>query len=291
MSNMKKVFPVFISCSKLSSPCVICHMARQWKLSFPTSTITTKIVFDLIRVNTRGPYKSITHDGSKYFITIFDDFSITTWIHFLSTKSNAFPVLQSFISMIERQFNSKVKIIKTDNSFELGNDKVQYDFFISKGIIHQTICVYTPQQNGIVERKHKHLLEISRALLYQSYLPISYWGVFLLTTTYLLYRFFSSVLNFKTHFEILFKTKPTYSLLKCFGCLCFMFTLPLHRSKFDPKASPCVFIGYPYGKKGYKVLDIRTKKILVSRDVIFHEEYFPFFCTIWFRSWIISFCS
>lgn len=78
--------------------------------------------------------------------------------------------------MVKRQFNSKVKIIRTDNAFELGYGNIQSKKFISKGIIHQTTCVHTPQQNEVVERKHKHLLKRSRALLYQSHPPIGYWG-------------------------------------------------------------------------------------------------------------------
>jgi len=236
MSNMKKVFPISTSCSKFSFPCIICPMARQSKLPFPSSNISTTSVFELIHVDTWGPYKTPTHNGFRYFITIVDDFSRATWTYLLSTKSNAFTILQSFIHMVERQFNSNIKIIRTDYAFELGSGKLQYEFFISKGIVQQTTCVHTPQQNGIVERKHKHLLETSRALLYQSHLPISYWGECLLTTSYLINRFPSSVLHFKTPFEILFKTKPIYSHLKCFGCLCFVSTLPIHRSKFDPKA-------------------------------------------------------
>jgi len=143
LSNMKKIFPVSIPCSKFSSPCIICPMERQSKLPFYTSNITTKVVFDLIHVDTWGPYNSITHDGFRNFLTIVDDFSRATWTHLLSTKSNAFPILKSFLSMVKRQFNSKVKVIRTDNAFELGNGHT--NFFLSKGITHQTTCVYTPQ--------------------------------------------------------------------------------------------------------------------------------------------------
>lgn len=84
-------------------------------------------------------------------------------------------LFQSFMAMVERQFNTKVKIIRSDNTFELGTGTVQKDFLLSQRIIHQTTCTSTSQQNGVVERKHKHLLETSRALLYQPNLPITYW--------------------------------------------------------------------------------------------------------------------
>lgn len=93
LSNVKKIILVSMSSSKFSSPCMICLMSRQSKLSFPTSAISTKAVFDLILVDTWGPYKVATHDGFKYFLTFVDNFSRVTWPHLLRTKSNAFIIL------------------------------------------------------------------------------------------------------------------------------------------------------------------------------------------------------
>ncbi|XP_019223790.1 PREDICTED: uncharacterized protein LOC109205534 [Nicotiana attenuata] len=94
--------------------------------------------------------------------------SMGAWTFLLTTMSNAFTVLKNFLTMVERQFVVKVQKLRTDNAFELGKGSQQAAFLSSKGIIHQTTCVSTPQQNGIVERKHRHLLEIARALLFQS---------------------------------------------------------------------------------------------------------------------------
>jgi len=79
--------------------------------------------------------------------------------------------------MAHTQFNAKVKTIRSDNALELGLNREAVAHFLPKGIIHQTSCVATPQQNGVVERKHKHLLETSRALLFHSGLPLKYWGI------------------------------------------------------------------------------------------------------------------
>lgn len=76
--------------------------------------------------------------------------------------------------MVKSQFNTKVNKIRSDNALELGGGSSISEFFASQGILHQTSCTTTPQQNGIIERKHNHLLETSRALLHQFKLPISY---------------------------------------------------------------------------------------------------------------------
>lgn len=74
----------------------------------------------------------------------------------------------------------------------------------------------------------------------------------------------------------MFDTNPSYSHLKPLGCLCYVSTLKPYRDKFSPRADACVFLGYPFGKKAYKVLNLSTYKIQFFRDVHFHEQIFPF---------------
>ena len=100
----------------------------------------------------------------KYFLTIVDDCTRSTWVYVMKCKSDTKPLLQSFYFMIKTQFNKSIKVFRKDNGLEFQ----MTDFFKSHGIIHQYSCVATPQQNSIVERKHQHILCVARALRIQS---------------------------------------------------------------------------------------------------------------------------
>ncbi|XP_074302804.1 uncharacterized protein LOC141635314 [Silene latifolia] len=139
--------------------CSICAKARQHKLSFQLSESISFAPFDLVHIDLWGPYHTQTYNGYKYFLTIVDDFSRCTWTHLLSCKSNAFVFIKTFIAMVDTQFGRKIKVIRSDNAFELGTSNILAQYLLDQGIIHQTSCFHTPQQNGVVEIKHKHLLE------------------------------------------------------------------------------------------------------------------------------------
>lgn len=191
-------------------------------------------------------------------------------------KENAFSILKDFLQIVERQYNVKVKIIRSDNTLELGKGIEQAKFYQNQEILHQTSCVDTPQQNEVVERKYRYLLEIARALLFQSKLFKSYWGECMLIATHLINRFPSSVLKEMSPYQILFGKSPNYTVLRSFDCLCYASTLK-NTSKFDPRVTNYIFLGYPQGQKDYKLLEMDTKRIFVSRDVHFFEHIFPFF--------------
>lgn len=120
---------------------------------------------------------------------------------------------------------------------------------------------------------------MARALLFQANLPIKFWGESVLAATYLINRTLSIVLDKKTPYEILFGTPPDYDHLRTFGSLCFARRISRDRDKFSERSVRCIFIGYPVGKKGWLVYDLDHEKSFASRDVIFHEDQFPFVAT------------
>ena len=167
---------------------------------------------------------------------------------------------------------SPPKTIRTDN----GSEFLLPAFYASKGIIHQKSCVETPQQNARVERKHQNILNVGRALLFQSKLPKSYWSYVVLHAVFLINRVTTPLLNNKSPFQMLYNNIPDPTIFKVFGSLCFASTLQAHRTKLQPKARKSVSLGYKSGYKGYVLLDIHDHTIFISRNVTFYEHILPY---------------
>jgi len=156
----------------LHTACDICQMSRQKKLPFSLSKNNAKALFDLIHVDIWAPFSTSFIHGFKYFSTILDDYSRHVWVVMFKLKLEASDKVKSFVHMIENQFEKKVKAIRSDNDPEF----FLKEFYAEKGILHQRSCVYTPQQNGRIERRHQHILNISRALMFQSKLLKKFWS-------------------------------------------------------------------------------------------------------------------
>jgi hypothetical protein len=229
----------------------------------------------LVHCDVWGPFSISAINGAKYFLTIVDDFSRTTWVYLMQFKSDVSTYLKHFFAMVKTQFKCSIRKIRTDNGLEFFNHDMQ-KYFSSLGVIHEHSCVGTPQQNGVVERKHRHLLNVARSLRFQSNLPLEFWGECILTAAYLINRSPTKLLHGKTPYEVLLHATPSYDHLRVFGCLCYAHNVLHKLHKFDKRAKPGIFIGYPHAQKAYKIFDLETKTIFTSRDVTFHEEIFPY---------------
>ena len=178
-----------------------------------------------------GPYREPSTNGSRYFLTIVDDFSRAVWMILLLEKSEAPNALKTFCAFVTRQFQKHIKTIRSDNGPEF---LCLRKFFAHEGIVHQTSCMETPQQNGRVERKHRHILNVARALLFQGNLPKKYWGESVMTATYLINRTPTAVLKNKTPYELLYGSPLSYENLRVFGTLCYARCISRNKDKFDP---------------------------------------------------------
>lgn len=144
-----------------------------------------------------------------------------------------------------------------------------HDYFVATGVLFQTSCVHTPQQNGKVERKHQHILNVGRALRFQSHLPIYFWGECVLAAAHLINCTHIPLLANKSPFECLTSNSHSFDAIKVFGSLYFAHNHKTHGDKFAKRSRKCIFVGYPFSKKGWRLFDLETKELFVSRDVFF----------------------
>jgi transposase InsO family protein len=278
---LKYLFPKFakeINSSQFH--CEACHLAKDHRVSFTSKVYSASQPFYLIHSDVWGPSKIKTMSGKKWFVTFIDDHTRVCWVYLLEKKSEVEQRFKDFVQMIENQFQTKIGILRSDNGTEYFN-KYLSTFLVTKGIIHQSTCRDTPQQNGVAERKNRHLLEVTRAIMFSMNVPKYLWGNALLTACYLINRMPSRVLKYETPVEVLQNYFPMSRIiadlpLKVFGCLCYVYIPNNFRSKLDPKAEKCVFLGYASNKKGYKCFNPVTKNFFESMDVHFVENQ-PFF--------------
>ncbi|KAK9740661.1 hypothetical protein RND81_03G051900 [Saponaria officinalis] len=216
-------------------------------------------------VNTQSCNGELLHDrlGLTSFekmkhVTAFDfsnkmgyDFSRTTWTYLFQNKFQVPALLKAFVAYVENQFGYDIKVFRSDNGTEFVQGEC-HSFFQDKGIVHQRSIVGRPQQNGRVERKHRHLLDTARALRLHANLPVKFWGECILTSIYLINKMPTPLLNWKTPYELLMGKTPTYDELRVLDSLCCASMPITHRDKFGARARRCVFLGYPFGQKGYK---------------------------------------
>ena len=153
--------------------CDVCFRAKQTRLSFPISDNKAINCFDLIHCDIWGAYRVESLCGAHCFLSIVDDASRWTWVYLMKDKSEASQLVVNFCLMVKTQFDANVKAIRSDNESEFASCPMK-KFYGEQGIIHQTSCVDTPQQNGGVERKHRHILNVARALRFETNLPLEF---------------------------------------------------------------------------------------------------------------------
>lgn len=158
--------------------------------------------------------------GNRYFILFIDDFTRYCWVYFLKHKSEVAQVFMKFKAAVEIEVGCKIKTIRSDNGTEYTSTQFKA-LCKDAGIKHQLTNVYTPQQNGVSERKNRSLMDMARCLLFEKNLPKTMWAEAVNTAVYIQNRLPTKALAHKTPFEAWFGFKPSLAHMKVFGCLCY----------------------------------------------------------------------
>ena len=171
---MKKLFPsLFANFDVSSFKCDVCELTKSHHDSFPLTLNKSPVPFMIIYADVWGPSKFYTLDGSRWFVTFIDDRTRMTWVCLMNFKSEVNLLFQNFHKMVCSQYNAQVQVLLSDNGGEYLSFELKR-YLEAHGIIHQTTCSDTPQQNEVVERKNHHLLDVVRASLIEAHMLLSY---------------------------------------------------------------------------------------------------------------------
>ncbi|GJT51178.1 retrovirus-related pol polyprotein from transposon TNT 1-94 [Tanacetum coccineum] len=218
-----------------------------------------------------GPMRIASINGKRYVLVIVDDYSRYTWVHFLRSKDEAPEVIKTFLKRITVPFQIRHCHHYKNRSRTEFKNQILKEYFDSVGISHQASSVRTPQQNGVVERRNRTLVEAARTMLIFSRAPLFLWAEAIATACYtqnrsIIHRRFN-----KTPYELINGRKPDISFLHVFGALCYPKNDREDIGKLGAKGDIGFFIGYSADSCAYRVYNRRTKKIMETMNVTFDE--------------------
>ncbi|CAN6541722.1 unnamed protein product [Malus baccata var. baccata] len=187
---------------------------------------------ELIHYDVCGPMKVPTTSGNRYFLTFIDDYSRMCWIYFMRNKSKVFGIFKKFRAMVELQCGYPLKKLRSDKGGEFTS--TEFNAFCESIRMERQLTVsYTPQKNGVSERKNRTIVEMAKSMLHEKKLPYKLWGEAVNTAVYLLNRCSTSALNCVTPFEAYTGRKPWIKHLKVFGVVCYSLIPRDLRHKLD----------------------------------------------------------
>ncbi|KAL0641711.1 hypothetical protein Bca4012_102729 [Brassica carinata] len=250
--------------------CEACILGKHCRTVFPTSETTYEHCFDLVHSDV-WTAPCMSRDCHKYFVTFIDEKSKYTWLTLLPSKDRVLEAFMNFQAYVSNQYNATVKVLRSDNGGEYISNAFK-SHLAKHGIVHQTSCPYTPQQNGVAERKNRHLMEVARSMMFHENVQKRFWGDAVQTACYLINRVPTKILKNLSPFEVLNKSKPFIDHLRVFGCVCYVMTPGEQRNKLEAKSTKAMFIGYSITQKGYKCYDPEARRVMVSREVKFIES-------------------
>ncbi|GJW89612.1 zinc finger, CCHC-type containing protein [Tanacetum coccineum] len=245
--------------------CMLTKITRQ-----PFKSITRKsVILELIHSDLCDFHATPSLGNKKYVITFIDDDSRFCYVYLLHAKDEALDKFRIYKTEVELQQNDSIKTLRTDR----GGEYYDLVFFQSVGIIHETTAPYTPQQNGVAERKNRALKEMVNSMLSYSGLSEGFWGEAMLTACYLLNRV-PNKRNKTTPYELWYKKRPNLAFLRVWGCRAVVRLPDPKRKTLGEKGIDCIFVGYAEHSKAYSIEeDPRTyNEAMQSRDYAFWKE-------------------
>lgn len=270
MSVTKMVYGMPIT-KQPKETCTGCLMSKQTRNSFPSqSNYCAKKVLELIHADLCGPIMPATPAGNKYFFLLVDDFSRVMWVYMLKSKDEAFDAFRKFRAQIEDGPEKKIKTLRTDRGGEFMS-KQFLSYCEEAGIYRQFTAPFSPQQNGVVERRNRTVVEMARSFLKEKRMPAMFWGEAVRHSVYILNKLPTRAVFGVTPYEAWSGNKPHIGHIRVFGCIAHMKTPTAYTKKLDDRSKPVIHLGKKPGTKAYRVYDPVSNFVHVSRDLVFEE--------------------
>jgi hypothetical protein len=252
--------------------CSCCLTGKQHRERFPKKSETrSKLPGDRIHTDVIGPLQRTSLGGSRYILVFTDDFSRKSWTYFLKHKNETFDRFRSFKGKLEAETGNPLRYLRSDR----GGEYLSYQFqayCLKHSITRELTQARTPQQNGVAERRNRTLLERARSMAAGCNLPTYLWPEAISMATFLVNRSPTRT-NYGIPPEASYTGKQLdLSNLKTFGCLSYVHVPDETRQKLDGKTRKGLFVGYDQESKAYRIYDPLTRKVMISRDVVFDED-------------------
>ncbi|GJT68839.1 retrovirus-related pol polyprotein from transposon TNT 1-94 [Tanacetum coccineum] len=236
----------------------------------PKSEDTNQEKLYLLHTDLCGPMRVTSVNGKKYILVIVDDYSRFTWVKCLRSKDEAPVFIINFLKMIQVRLKETIRRIRTDNGTEFVNQTLG-EYYEKVGISHKTSVARSLQQNGVVERQNRTLIEAAHTMLIYAKAPLFLWAETVAIACYTQNRSMIHRRHGKTPYKLLHDKPPDLSYLHVFGALCYPMNDSKNLGKLQPKADIGIFIGYAPTKKAFRIYNRRTRRIIETIHVDFDE--------------------
>ena len=251
--------------------CTGCLVGKQHREPIPKrSSWRADQALGLIHADICGPITPVSYGNKRYILCFIDDFSRKSWVYLLLEKSEALSHFKSFKKKVENEKNLSIKGLRTDRGGEFTSTDFN-NFCEINGIRRQLTTAYTPQQNGVAERKNRTLMNMVRTMLFEKEIPKTLWAEAVRWSNYVLNMCPTLMVKDLTPAEAWNGIKPSVAHFRVFGCIAHAHVPEVNRSKLDKRSVECVFLGVSEESKGYRLLNPISNKVIISRDVTFEE--------------------
>nr|GFA01256.1 retrovirus-related Pol polyprotein from transposon TNT 1-94 [Tanacetum cinerariifolium] len=251
--------------------CSSCELGKAKRNSFHTKlTPSSKRRLHLLHMDLCGPMRVASINGKRYVLVIVDDYSRYTWTYFLRSKDETPEVLIDFLRLVQRGLQAQVRVVRTDKGTKFLNQTL-HAYFAAEGIQHQTTVARTPEQNGVVERQNRTLVEAARTMLSAAKVPLFFWAEAIATACFTQNHSLVIPHHEKTPYHIINNRKPSVKFFHIFGFVCYIIRDGGNLDKMKEKGDGCIFVGYSNQSRAYRVFNKRTRVIMESIHVNFDE--------------------